>query len=261
MAEDNAEIWAILDELKGDLLRTLGGELVGLSIYGSLVSGGFDPGVSDLDLIAITETPPEDLDLRAIEVMHAAFAERHPAWADRIEVVYVAREAVASFRTSSTRMAVISPGEPFHLRPEPPIEWVQNWYLVRETGIVLHGEAATSLIPAVEWSEFAAASRRYAVDLAGRDVSGMSPGGLAYTVLTLCRAEETLIGGRHTSKQEAAAIAQVRHPESAAMLVEALRCRLSGGNAGFDSPAVRSAAIGFIRDVARSLADSDAAEP
>ena len=120
MSEDEAEIWAILDELKDDLLRTLGGELVGLSVYGSFVSGGFDPGVSDLDLIAITETPPEDLDLRAIEAMHRAFVERHPAWTDRIEVVYVAREAVRAFRTSSIRMAVISPGEPFHLRPEPP---------------------------------------------------------------------------------------------------------------------------------------------
>ena len=82
----------------------------------------------------------------------------------------------------------------------------------------------------------------------------MSPGGLAYTVLTLCRAEETLIGGAHTSKQEAAAIAQVRHPESAAMIVEALRCRLSRGSEGLDSPAFRSAAIGFIRDVSGSLA-------
>jgi predicted nucleotidyltransferase len=259
MAKDKAEVWAILEELTDDLRQTLGMELVGVSVYGSLVSGGFDPGVSDLDLIAITETPPEDLDLRAIEAMHTAFVERHPAWADRIEVVYVAREAVASFRTSSTRMAVISPGEPFHMRPEPPIEWVQNWYLVRETGVLLHGEPATSLIPPVEWSEFAAASRRYAVDLAGRDVSRMSPGGLAYTVLTLCRAEETLIGRRHTSKQEAAAIAQLRHPESAAMLVEALRCRLARGDAGFDSPAVRSAAIGFIGDVAESLADGGGA--
>jgi predicted nucleotidyltransferase len=255
MSEDTAETWAILDELKDDLLRTLGADVVGLSVYGSFVSGDFDPDVSDLDLIAVTGTPPEDLDLGAIEAMHAAFVERHAAWANRIEVVYVAREAVRSFRSSSTRMAVISPGEPFHLRPEPPIEWVQNWYLVRETGVLLLGEPATSLIPPVEWAEFADASARYATDLARRDLSGLSPGGLAYTVLTLCRAEETLLGGRHTSKQEAAAIAEVRHPESAAVIRDALRCRLALGNEGFDDGAFRSAAMTFIREVTRSIAD------
>jgi predicted nucleotidyltransferase len=255
MSEDKAAVWAIVQELTENLRETLGADLVGLSVYGSFVSGGFDPGVSDLDLIAITATPPEDLDLRAIEAMHAAFVERHPAWADRIEVVYVAREAVRSFRTSSARMAVISPGEPFHLRPEPPIEWVQNWYLVRETGVVLFGEPATSLIPPVEWAEFAAASARYATDLARRDLSRLSPGGLAYTVLTLCRAEETLIGGTRTSKQEAAAIAELRHPESAAVIRDALRCRLAPRNEGFDDGAFRSAAMTFIRDVSRSLAD------
>ena len=152
-------------------------------------------------------------------------------------------------------MAVISPGEPFHLRAEPPIEWVQNWYLVRETGVLLFGEPATSLIPPVEWAEFAGASARYATDLARRDLSGLSPGGLAYTVLTLCRAEETLLGGRHTSKQEAAAIAELRHPESAAVIRDALRCRLARGNEGSDDGAFRSAAMTFIGGVSRSLAD------
>src|SRR3954469_25862374 len=56
MAEDDHEIRALLEELTRDLREALGPELRGLYVYGSFVSGGFDAGVSDLDLIAVTRT-------------------------------------------------------------------------------------------------------------------------------------------------------------------------------------------------------------
>ena len=253
MVEDDREIRALLEELAGDLREVLGRDLLALYVYGSFVSGGFDTGVSDLDLIAVTGTDAADLDLDALDAMHASFADRHPAWVDRIEVVYVGREALRSFRTSSGRLAVISPGEPFHLRTEAPVEWVQNWYLARETGVTLYGEPPTGVIPRVEWVEFVAAARRYAGQLAGKDLTRLSPGGLAYTVLTMCRAEETVIGGRHTSKQQAAAAAKARHPEAAATIEEALRGRLARGGTGFVDAAARSAAFSLIREIAASI--------
>ena len=38
-----------------DLRSTFGTELVGAYLYGSAVMGGFDPGLSDLDLVVVTE--------------------------------------------------------------------------------------------------------------------------------------------------------------------------------------------------------------
>jgi hypothetical protein len=247
------EISTLLADLTGGVRQAVGRDLVGLAVYGSLVSGDFDPDVSDLDLVAVTAVDAADLDLASIEAMHAGFAERHSAWADRVEVVYVGQDALRNFRTSAGRIAVISPGEPFHLRPEPPGDWIQNWFLVRESGVPLHGVPPTAWIPAVGWAEFVAASKRYAAELAARDLSRSSAGSLAYTLLTICRIEEVVIGGTRVSKREAAETALVRHPRSASVIREAVECRLTNGRIGLDQLPVRQAAIRFIRKVARSL--------
>jgi hypothetical protein len=47
--------------------------------------------------------------------MHADLARAHPVWDDRIEVVDISAGALARCRTHPTTVAVISPGEHFHL--------------------------------------------------------------------------------------------------------------------------------------------------
>ena len=129
---------------------------------------------------------------------------------------------------------------------------------MRASGLVLFGPPSTDLIPPVEWREFAAACRRYVAELAGRDLRESSAGALAYTLLTVCRAEEAVIGGRAVSKQEAAAIAQGRHPMAADLVAGALEYRQTRGvAAGFDKATTRAAAIEFIKDVAASLSAHD----
>jgi predicted nucleotidyltransferase len=241
---------ALLKDLVSSIHAVLRDDLVGVYLYGSYVSGGFDPGVSDLDLVAVTSAEVESLELASLERMHRDFIDRHPEWDDRIEVVYVGRATLASFRTSPGRLAVISPGEPFHLRDELVVEWVQNWYLVREAGIVLHGPPAAELIPPVAWSEFAAAARRYSDQIASQRLGDASPGALAYDVLTLCRALTTVQTQAHVSKHDGAIWTRERMPEWARVIDTALRVRRSRGTAGFDDPESRAAAIAFIRLVA-----------
>ena len=246
----------LLDELVSDIRDVLADDLVGIYLYGSYVSGGFDPGVSDLDLVAVTTRDADELDLAGLREAHEAFAHRHPTWNDRIETVYVGREALRAFRTSLGRLAVVSPGEPFHVRDERPVEWVQNWYLVRETGVTLFGPRAESLVPQVAWPEFVAASRRYAADIATKDLDDFSPSYLAYSVLTMCRAQQTVEADTYGSKQEAAAWARERNPEWAWVIDAALRGRLSRGTVGFDDPVTRSLAIAFIRRVAALISET-----
>src|SRR5690349_13531375 len=83
-------------------------DLVGLYLYGSAVAGGFDEGISDIDLIAVTRRAGTALNLARLGAMHAAFEEEHPDWADRIEVAYVGVDDLRAFRTRRS-LAVISP--------------------------------------------------------------------------------------------------------------------------------------------------------
>ena len=118
--------------LSDALTDALGNELVGLYAYGLAVSGGFDPGVSDIDLVAVTAHPATALDFEALDHVHREFVRRHAAWENRLEIVYIGSADLRGFRASEADLAVISPGEPFHLSG-PVSDWLQNWYLVRET--------------------------------------------------------------------------------------------------------------------------------
>jgi len=60
----------LLDALTAAIRGVLGDDLVGLYLYGSAVSGGFDAGVSDLDLAAVTGPEVEALDLAGLERLH-----------------------------------------------------------------------------------------------------------------------------------------------------------------------------------------------
>jgi predicted nucleotidyltransferase len=250
MDSERSAVAPLLGELVADIRAALGDDLMAIYLFGSYVAGDFEPGVSDLDLVAVSARQLHEIDLVRLGGTHQSFAGRHPEWGDRIEVVYIGVDALRSFRTSRGRLAVISPGEPFHLRDERPAEWIQNWYLVRETGVALFGPVATSLVPPVAWPEFVAALRRYAREIAARSLDDVIPGQLAYNVLTICRALRAVETDTVSSKRDAAAWVRERDPDRAGLIDAALRCRLSGGVIGFDDPESRSEAVAFIRQVA-----------
>lgn len=247
---------ALLEALVSNIRGVLGDDLVGIYLYGSYVSGGFDPGVSDLDLVAVTSTEVVQIDLLDLEQVHQDIVHKYPEWSDRIEIVYIGRAALRSFRTSPGPLAVISPGEPFHLRDDRPVEWLQNWYLVRETGVALYGPAADAVVPPITRTEFIAATARYAMETAGRNLAGASPGSLAYAVLTMSRALITVDTQTPLSKQEAAEWTRERMPEWAWLIDAALRCRLSRGTAGFDDEPTRIAAQRFLGLLAAEIEGS-----
>lgn len=231
----------------------LGDDLVGLYVYGSSVSGGFDPGVSDIDLIAVTSPEVDALDIAGLGRMQHAFVRRYPEWSDRLEIVYIGRATLQTFRTSRGSLAIISPGEPFHVRDERVAEWLQNWYLVRETGICLYGAHAAAIVPPIAWTEFVAATVRYAHELRNRSRLGVSGGVLAHTILTMCRALRTVQTQTHGSKQDSAAWTRERMPEWAPLIDAALKCRLSRGAIGFEDEPSCAAAETFIASLADEI--------
>ena len=249
----------LLEGLVESVNDVLGRDLVGVYLYGSYTSGGFDPGVSDLDLVAVTSREPEDLDLEGLGRVHDAFVSLNPDWNDRLEIVYISRAALASFRTSGARLAVISPGEPFHLRDDRVVEWLQNWYLIRETGVVLFGPPAASLVPPISMAEFVASAARYADQISRQSLDDATPGARAYAVVTISRALRTVETQAHASKHDGAAWTKEQMPQWAWLIDEALRCRLSRGTLGFDDERSRAGAEEFIADVAARIAQAHAA--
>jgi Nucleotidyltransferase domain len=77
--------------------------LVGLYVYGSLVTGDFDKDRSDIDLLAVVDSDVDGDTFDRLDRMHARFVEDHPAWEDRIEVAYVPAPALWNFGPGLTR--------------------------------------------------------------------------------------------------------------------------------------------------------------
>lgn len=231
---------SFLEQLVGGLRSALGHDLVAVYLYGSAVSGEFDAGVSDVDLLAVIEHDLEQGAIERLERFHAITVDRQPEWTDRLEIVYVGRDTLAEFRAGGP-LGVISPGEPFHVRDGIEL-WLQNLYLVRETGLTLVGAAPTATIPPISLAEFMAATGRYADEVQGRNLRHATPGARAYAVLTMCRALCTVRLNRPCSKREGAAWVRAQLPEWAWLIDAAEARRLSRGRTGlFDEHSAQAA--------------------
>jgi predicted nucleotidyltransferase len=218
---------AILRPFVDDLRATLGSDLVGVYVYGSAITGGFDPALSDLDLLVVTECDAALLDLSRIGALHDRLASRQPDWADRLDIAYVGLATLATFRSGGT-VASISHEEALQLYHDADGS-LQTWYLVRYADTALLGPSAANVIPPIERSEFVAAVARDADRIVRRVRTDQRPGLVAYTLLTLCRVLRALDDGAITSKPEAAAWVVQRMPETRWILDEALAVRTAGG--------------------------------
>lgn len=196
-------------------------KLVGFYLDGSLVLGDFDYEVSDIDLVAAISSDINDTDFEALQKMHTDFAQQHKEWVDRIEVCYITTDALASVKWKTSTIVNISPGEPFHRR-ESNIEWVMNWYILREKSIALFGPPARTFVEPISKDEFVQAIkahvsswRRYINDMHKRK-------GQAYAILTMCRALYAIKNGEQVSKKKAAEWAMSELPEWSELIRSAI---------------------------------------
>src|SRR4051812_25330844 len=96
------DIDVLLDELRSQICGALGNKLVGLYLYGSLVTGDFDHVNSDIDLLAVIDGNLTEEEFARLDAMHSAFVTAHPTWHDRIEIAYLAQQALKTFRTQAS---------------------------------------------------------------------------------------------------------------------------------------------------------------
>lgn len=230
-ALSHPEIAHVLDELQAGIETALGDEFVGLYLFGSLVYGDFTPGVSDIDLLAVSRRVVTETDIDRLRAMHRALTDRFPEWNDRIEVAYQSLHGLQTFHTERSPMGIISPGEPMHLI-EAGDDWLINWYFVLDHGVTLAGPPPETIIAPISHEAFVTAARdqgrrwpselRYVKDQRGE----------SYAILTVCRALYTHHTGELVSKIQAARWVQARHPEWTDLIEMALERRLSAEDNG-----------------------------
>jgi Aminoglycoside adenylyltransferase, C-terminal domain len=211
----------VIREFRDRLLRALGDELIGLYMYGSLAFGDFDDDRSDIDLIAAVASPVGQRKLAALARLHAAVARSYPEWDDRIEVAYVPMSALRTFKSRTSTVAIIEPGERLRLK-RIGSEGLLHYYLVREHGITLLGPSPRTLIDEISAEEYVDAVRSYLARWHEPMAAGTTRAGQRYAVLTMCRGLYTLAHSRPTSKSQAARWAQKAFPEWAATIERAL---------------------------------------
>jgi hypothetical protein len=215
---------SLLGSIRAAIVTVTGSSLAGLYLFGSLATGDFDAGVSDIDLIAVLADSPSERLIRHLGRMHADLGRANPEWDDRIEVIYISRQGLANCRTDTTSIAVISSGEPFQV-VEAGRDWVLNWYPAREDGVSLIGPPIGSLIPPIPTAEFIDEVRRSLAGFTTRIPDDAPPGWQAYAILTMCRGLHAIRFGERLSKREAAAWAQQEFPHWADLIRRALGWR------------------------------------
>jgi hypothetical protein len=150
---------------------------------------------------------------------------------------------------------VISPGEPFHVREgEPLLEWLENWYVIRENGVALFGPSPDTLIPPITKAEFVQWVRNYAASMGTGFNKLQDRKNQAYAILTMCRALYTCRSdGEQASKRRAALwAAQAELPEWAGLIANALAWREAWREEGVDHQATYAETVRFI-DVVKGL--------
>jgi predicted nucleotidyltransferase len=217
----------LLDDLLSGIRAILGDKLVGLYLYGSLVWGDFDHDTSDIDLLAALTSDLNEQEAAALKAMHDDIARTYMAWDDRIEVQYLSLHGLKTFRTRSTPMAVISPGEPFHIIKADK-EWLLNWYFVQDYGITLFGPSPRTFIDPISKDEFIRAVVHHAHQWPKWiPKTRHSRPYQSYAILTMCRSLYTYKHGQQVSKKQAAHWAQEELPQWATLIQSALEWRLA----------------------------------
>lgn len=207
----------------------LGEKLLGLYLYGSLVTGDFDKNTSDIDLLAVLETDIDDKEFEALQKMHQDFASEHREWDNRIEVQYMPKLALRNFKTKDSEVVVISPGEPFHKRIVGK-HFLINWYIVQEKSLTLFGADPKTIIDHISKEEFIQSNKDHVKNW-GEWVKDMhTKRAQGYAILTLCRAFYAVKNGEQLSKKQAAEWVKKELPEWSYLISNALKWRTSEDN-------------------------------
>ena len=206
------DVNAVVNDLLTDLQASLGAQLVGMYLVGSLALGDFDPQESDLDLVIVTAGTLSDETLAALRELHRRVDHSASAWAARLDAVYIPKDVLREAAPTAARAGGLA-RYPVLEWPAPlalaPLEsgWPIWRYTLREHGVVVSGPDPRSLLDSVHPDDLRRASGATVEEWRARAHSDAAwVAGLrvrrehTYVVRTLCRLLYTLDAGSIASK-------------------------------------------------------------
>lgn len=242
----------ILPRLTNGLQSILRENLVGVYLYGSLITGDYDRGISDIDLVVVLHQALDVAEFESLHRLHQSIVERRPEWHDRLELAYISAEALRTFRSQSSVIGIISPGEPFHLI-EAGSDWLISWYALREDGVALTGPPIQALIDEIPRRDYLLAVREHISHYRESIKKPHKKQALSYIVLTVARGHYTLAHGRPTSKAKAAAWANGQFPQWAELIERAWSWRANPQNDSLRPEQIRPEVEAYVCDMLSRL--------
>ncbi|MDE2775686.1 MAG: DUF4111 domain-containing protein [Chloroflexota bacterium] len=246
----------ILPRLLGGLQSILQDNLVGVYLYGSLITGDFDPGISDIDLVVVLNQALDEAEFESLHKLHQGIIERQPEWQDRLELAYISAVGLRTFRSRSSAIGIISPGEPFHIL-EAGSDWLISWHALREDGVALTGPPINTLIddiPTTEYLQAVAEHIRHYRDSVKKPHNKQA---LSYIVLTVARGIYTLAHCRPASKAKAAAWAKARYPQWAELIERAWSWRANPQSDLLTAEQIRPQVADYVNNMLSRLSNLD----
>ena len=184
--------------------------------------------------------------------MHQQVFISYPEWDDRLELAYISLDALETFRERHSRIAIISPGEPFH-QVDAGHDWLISWYMLRETSVALHGPDIVSLIEPIEPAQYIDAVRTHIEAYRDSAMSAESKSFLSYIVLTTARGLYTVLHRQPTSKVKAAVWAARTFPQWAKLVNQALGWRSSPKSDSLTVEDIRPRVQAFVNELLEVL--------
>jgi hypothetical protein len=228
MAHIPAQVSALLQGLAARLPVILGGNLIGVYLYGSLTQRAFNPKRSDVDCIVVTQRDLSDAQFKRLGAWLARAAESNP-WAARLQMLFLIKDEVL---TMDSKACLYQFGSLKRSGSDGnPIIWLN----VLKSGVVLVGPRPETFVPVITPETLFCALERE-VGYLREEISEKpqsewrdAPSYRAYAVLTLCRILYSFRKGEIVSKPRAAKWAIEHLPEE---WREIIRQALDSGAAG-----------------------------
>jgi hypothetical protein len=204
----------LLAELLAGARQALGEKLIGLYLYGSLAMGGFKPGRSDIDFLAVTAAELSAAELAALQAMHRRLAAGPSPWAGELEGSYIPAAALRRYDPRRSLHPHIDRGSNELRIEQHDTDWVVQRWVTRERGLRLAGPPPGGLIDQISAVDLCAAVRELFFFWWAPMAADPHPLRLAqtayqvYAVLTMPRILYTLAHGCVVSKPAAVAWAR-----------------------------------------------------
>ena len=137
----------VLNLLLAEVQKVLGSQFVGMYLYGSLSSGGFDPASSDIDFLVVTADMLPETAVADLKAMQQRIWETGSKWADKLEGSYLPKAHLRRYKKSDVAYPTVNEHK-FYVAPHGS-DWIIQRHIIREGGVVLVGPDPKSLIDPV----------------------------------------------------------------------------------------------------------------